>query len=384
MKKIKALFVGAYPNNIQVYRNVFFQNLIFAIADAGVECSVISPVSVTNYKTGIRRIPKETIHKTPSGNTVKVYYPRYISYSSKKIGSFNTMQLTEGAFQKVALKKAKKLGTDFDFVYGHFFLTGGLGAIRIGRELKIPSFVAYGESSFEEMISSKFGHLSLNHIEGLSGVIAVSTKNANELIDEKIFDGIPMQVFPNSTDKSKFFVRNKLDCRKELGIPEDKFVVGFVGSFDERKGDKRLLEAVNGIDGVYAAFAGKGANPPSGENVIFCKSLEHQEVCTFLNAIDVFCLPTLSEGSCNAVVEAMSCGKAIVSSDLPFNYDALNSENSVLVNPNSIDEIQNAIKNLYEDEALRKRISEKSLLDSDKFTIEKRAENILKFIKENS
>ncbi|MBQ4528073.1 MAG: glycosyltransferase family 4 protein [Clostridia bacterium] len=382
MKKINALFVGMVPDNVNSYRNVFFQNLIFALADKGVDCTVISPVSVTQYRGKVKTIPKVTKQITPGGKEVTVYYPRYFSASAKQVGPFNTIHISESLFEKAALRIAKKLKKKFDFVYGHFFLNGGLAAIKVGRKLGLPTFVAYGECDFESQIRCHFGSLTPKHIEGLTGVIAVSTKNANELKDEKIFDDIPMIIAPNATDKSMFVVKDKEECREKLGLPKDKFIVGFVGGFIPRKGDRRLLEAVNSIDNVYLAFAGRGDNPPCGEKVLFCKALEHEEVCTFLNAVDIFCLPTQSEGSCNAVVEAMSCGKTIVSSDLPFNYDALNSENSILVNPDSVEEIRAAIQKLYNDEELRNRLSQKALLDSEKFSIEKRADNILNFIGE--
>lgn len=380
MKKINALFVGMVPDNVNSYRNVFFQNLIFALADKGVDCTVISPVSVTQYRGKVKTIPKVTKQITPGGNEVTVYYPKYISASAKQIGPFNTIHISEGLFEKAALGVAKKLDKKFDFVYGHFFLNGGLAAIKVGRKLGLPTFVAYGECDFESQIRCHFGSLTPKHIEGLTGIIAVSTKNANELKAEKIFDDIPMIIAPNATDKSLFVVKDKEECRQRLGLPIDKFIVGFVGGFIPRKGDKRLLEAVNSIDNVYLAFAGRGDNPPMGDKVLFCKALEHEEVCTFLNAVDVFCLPTLNEGSCNAVAEAMSCGKAIVSSDLHFNYDALNSENSILVNPESVDEIRTAIEKLYNDRDKLAELEAAALKDSEKFDIKKRADNILRFI----
>ena len=55
----RILFVGWYPNNIEKYKNVFFQNLIFSIADSGIECTVISPVSYVRYRNKISLIPKE-------------------------------------------------------------------------------------------------------------------------------------------------------------------------------------------------------------------------------------------------------------------------------------------------------------------------------------
>lgn len=374
------LFVGMYPDEYNKYRNVFFQNLIFAMADAGVNCTVISPVPVTKYRRAISMVSKERIDTTPRGGKVRVIHPRFISLSSKRIGPINTGYYSEILFQKAALKVAKKLTETFDAVYGHFILAGGLSAIHIGRLKGIPSFFAYGECNYDTEVERTYGPIKEDDIKGLSGIIAVSTNNANILKNKPVFNGIPMIIAPNSVDMSLFYKRDKEKCRKELGLPQDKFIVGFVGGFIERKGDKRLLEAINEIDGVYAAFAGKGENPPSGEKVLFCQALEHAQVPVFLNAIDVFCLPTQNEGSCNAIVEAASCGLPIISSDLPFNDDLLTEKNSMRINPNSVEEIRKAISKIYTDRGYRDTLGESVYRDSRIFSIENRCCRILDFI----
>ncbi len=374
------LFVGMYPDEFSPYRNVFFQNLIYAMADSGVNCTVISPVPVTRYRGNLKKVSKQRIDKTPSGAPITVYHPRYISLSSKKIGNFNTGILSEKLFSACAIKAARKLETKFDAIYGHFFLSGGLSAIKIGRERKLPSFVANGECNYETEIVQLYRELNSKDIEGLSGIIAVSTNNANVLKSKRIFDNIPVIVAPNSVDKSLFVKKDKEACRKELGLPLDKFIVGFVGGFIDRKGDKRLLEAINSIEGVYGAFAGRGDNPPSGEKVLFCNALSHEKIPVFLNALDVFCLPTQNEGSCNALVEAASCGVPIISSNLPFNDDLLTEENSIRIDPNSISDIKDAILSVYSDSDFRNRLGTTVFMDSGEFDINVRAKKIIRFI----
>ena len=376
------LFVGMYPDEYNKYRNVFFQNLIFAMADAGVQCTVISPVPITKYRKAIAKVSKERIDVTPKGSKVRVIHPRFVSVSSKRIGPINTGYYSEKLFQKAALKAASKLCDPFDAVYGHFLLAGGLSAIQIGRMKGIPSFFAYGECNYDTEVEQTYGPIKEDDIRGLSGIIAVSTNNANILKGKPVFNGIPMIIAPNSVDTSLFFMRDKAQCRQELGLPLDKFIVGFVGGFIDRKGDKRLLEAVNSLDGVYAAFAGRGDNPPSGEKVLFCKALEHEQVPVFLNAVDVFCLPTQNEGSCNAIVEAASCGLPIVSSDLPFNDDLLTNENSIRIDPNSVKDIRSAIERLYNDAVLRGTLSKSVIEDAKAFNIDTRCQRILGFIEE--
>lgn len=381
---MKVLFVGMYPDEYNRYRNVFFQNLIFAMADAGIDCTVISPVPVTRYGRDIRKVSKTRIDVTPKGAKVKVYHPRYISLSAKKIGKINTGIFTEALFQRSAFQCAKRLKKEFDVVYGHFFLSGGLAAIKIGKYRNIPSYVAYGECNYDTEIVHLFRELTQSDIEGLTGIVAVSTHNANVLKGKKVFADIPMIIAPNSVDMTLFYKRNKEECRRELCIPQDKFIVGFVGGFVDRKGDKRLLEAVNGADDVYVAFAGRGDTPPCGDKVVFCKALEHDQVPIFLNAVDAFCLPTLNEGSCNAIVEAAACGLPIISSDLPFNDDILTNENSIRIDPNSVDEIRDAIVKIYSDSEFRSRLGNAVYMDSREFDIDVRAKKILRLIEETS
>ena len=189
-------------------------------------------------------------------------------------------------FSKCAMRYVKKMNLQFDFAYGHFFLTGGLAAIKIGNVLNIPSFVAFGECDYEIQIKRAFGDLKARDIEGISGVVSVSTRNANILKDLHIFDNTPIYIAPNAVDMSLFYKQDKTECRKKLGLPTDKFIVGFVGSFIERKGDKRLLKAVEELDDVYLAYAGKGSEPPQGEKVLFCQALSHENIPIFLNAIE--------------------------------------------------------------------------------------------------
>lgn len=377
---MKVLFVGMYPDEVNRYRNVFFQNLIFAMADAGIDCTVISPIPITRYKRDVMKVSLTRIDVTPKGSKVEVYHPRYISLSAKKIGFLNTGIFTEALFQKSAFKCIKKIKKKFDVVYGHFFLSGGLTAIKIGRYYNLPTFVAYGECNYDTEITNLYRKLNQRDIEGLTGIIAVSTHNANILQEKTIFHNVPMIVAPNSVDMSLFYKRDKKSCRQELNIPLEKFIVGFVGGFVDRKGDKRLLEAVNKVDNVYVAFAGRGSQPPCGDKVIFCKALEHDQVPIFLNAVDVFCLPTLNEGSCNAIVEAAACGLPVISSDLPFNDDILTNENSIRINPNSVSEIYDAVVHLYSDEEFRNSIADRIRFDAQAFSIEERASNILRFI----
>lgn len=122
---------------------------------------------------------------------------------------------------------------------------------------------------------------------------------------------------------------------------------------------------------------------PDIKNMLHCGTVPHEKVYMYLNASDVFVLPTLAEGLCNAILEALACGVPVISSDLPFNYDVLDDSCSILVNPKNKDEIYSAILRLKEDEELKKRLSEGALEKASKFSLKNRIAKILEFINNN-
>lgn len=81
----------------------------------------------------------------------------------------------------------------------------------------------------------------------------------------------------------------------------------------------------------------------------------------YLNAADFFVLPTLAEGCCNAIIEALACGLPVISSNLPFNDDILDENNSIKINPMDIQALRESMTMLIEDELLRNRLSDGAL-----------------------
>lgn len=103
---------------------------------------------------------------------------------------------------------------------------------------------------------------------------------------------------------------NKI-CRRKLGINDEDFVIIYVGAFIERKGNKRVDEAVADLSNVKTIYIGSGEFTPRS-NCVFCGTVEHDLVPTYLSAADIFVLPTTGEGCCNAIVEAICCGLPMI------------------------------------------------------------------------
>lgn len=358
-----------YPDRYKVHYP-FVKQLVDEFARQGHHCFVIAPYSITKNKRRYQEIDK-------TSDNITILRPNYLSFSNFRVGKFSPSLY----FRQMAIKRAlSHLPVNPDVVYCHFW-ESALEGYSYSKENGIPLFVASGESCVSTLLNDKQIPSDLN--DYVSGVICVSTKNMEESVSLRLITEDKCLVKPNAVNGRLFKKLDRNDCRQKLGFPQDAFIVSFVGAFIERKGVLRVAKAIKQIKGepVYSCFIGRGRQDPDCDNILHKGGLLHEDIPVYLNASDVFVLPTLAEGCCNAVVEAMSCGLPIISSNLPFNWDVLDEDNSIMIDPQNVDAIADAIVRLRDNKQLRDQMAESSLQKASSLTIDQRASDIIEFIK---
>ena len=359
-----------YPDH-KTSECVFVAQLVEEMARLGNECYVIAPYSITRNRSFCKKKEVSQIGK----GSITIIRPNYISVANVKIGGRSLSDI----FHYRAVKRAfKEIPSDIECIYGHFWHSA-IEGYEYAKAHNIPLFVATGESVISSYI---VGEKYKEFYKYVSGVICVSSKNRTESIEKGLTVPEKCIVIPNSINPTVFHPKDKSKCRQLLGISDNAFVVVSVGGFTERKGLNRVAAALNQLanDSIYSMFIGYGKSEPICDNILFKGTLSHNEVVTYLNAADVFVLPTLQEGCCNAIVEAMACGLPIISSNRAFNFDILNEENSIMIDPQDINQIAEAIRTLYVDVDKRQKLSDGSLKMATNLKIENRAKRICDFI----
>ena len=196
-----------------------------------------------------------------------------------------------------------------------------------------------------------------------------------------IHHGIPTEQFSPG-------VPPRLRLRQRLGIPEDAVVVACVAQLVPVKGHPTLLEALASAPNAPLLIAGapldreytallhqQVAQSGLGDRVHFLGGVK--EVPALLAESDIYVLPTWAkwrmEGCPVALLEAMSCGKACIATDIPGSRDLVeNGKSGLLVAPEDPAALAAALKRLIGLAELRKQLGQaarRRVLEN--FTIEK-------------
>ena len=141
-----------------------------------------------------------------------------------------------------------------------------------------------------------------------------------------------MTVIGNGFDTIVFKPQKKIryKFREELGITDDTLVIGSVGRFNEYKDHRNFICSAGKIaienKNVLFLLAGRGLDlknnfisqwiSETGFSDRFILLGERSDIASILNAIDVFCLHSISEGFPNVLGEAMSVGLPSVVTDV--------------------------------------------------------------------
>src|SRR5690554_106035 len=152
------------------------------------------------------------------------------------------------------------------------------------------------------------------------------------------------EVIYNGIDSKKFLL-SKDNLRNELNIPDNAFVVGHIGRYNDQKNHKTAIEVAIQLcksdESIYFIFVGRGVDVALSqkvkENNLKSQILafgNRSDIPEVLNTLDCFYFPSTLEGNPNALIEAMITGLPFVASDIEPIKEAVPEElHSLLVPP---------------------------------------------------
>ncbi|MBA3064630.1 glycosyltransferase family 4 protein [Candidatus Woesearchaeota archaeon] len=168
-------------------------------------------------------------------------------------------------------------------------------------------------------------------------------------------------------DTSKFRpADNKKAAKKKIGINPEHVVIGFSGRIGREKDLVTLYRAFlrlrKSYDNLILLIIGKGVKElrimlESKKDIIVVEYAD--DIVPYLQAIDIYVMPSLTETSSLSTMEAMSCSIAVVSTPVGYIKDYIkNSYNGLFFNKQNPYELSKKLAVLLDDEKLRVKIGE--------------------------
>jgi glycosyltransferase involved in cell wall biosynthesis len=239
-----------------------------------------------------------------------------------------------------------------DVVHTHHIgplLYGGLAAKKAGVKT-----IVHTEHDAWHLQSAK-RRLQAKVLLGLINPVLVADGHvvAAELVKQLHVQ--PPLVIQNGIDTQRFKPGDKTLARAQLKIPEKATVIGCAARLIKVKGHKTLLAAMRYLpENVHLVLAGQGEEEQALKQYVqdnldekrihFLGNLD--DMPTFYQAIDLFCLPSFKEGFPLSPLEAQASGVPVVASDTGGVKETLCPTSGRLVTAGNVEQLSVALQQL--------------------------------------
>ena len=392
-RKIKVLILThTFPTKYNPVAAVFLLNQLKELKKS-CEIKVIYPhgyVPNVKFFNPYHRFSKIPYEEMIEG--IEVYHPKYLMIPRILFGlSFLNIYLSiESIFSYVSSRKmADKIMRYWnpDVIHMHGTLSEGWLGKRLKGKYKKPLLMTvYGEDITR--LSKEFfsGPIIKSNIKTADFIICQSNFLRKEIeslgIKNKKFFIIPMG------SKLSFKPRDKSKSREILGFPKDKKILLFVGHLIPRKGVEYLIRSMKILTqkdkDIFCCIVGDGYERERLQKlslelgvkdlIHFAGQKRNDEVSLYMNACDIFVLPSLNEGLPVVLCEALACSKPVVATNVAGTPELVNKDVGFLVKPRDSEELAKKIEM-----ALDKKWDTKKILERAKeFSAASSAKKLMK------
>jgi glycosyltransferase involved in cell wall biosynthesis len=287
-------------------------------------------------------------------------------YRPHRYGRARRVELPRNVERRLILEPFSPRGADL--FHG---LNQRLPRIRMRRSVATfhDLFVISGEYSSAEF-RARFTEQARDAAERADAVIAVSEFTRGQVISL-------LGVEPTRVHVVHHGIR-----RLEFPAVERESVILNVGAIQARKNIARLVEAFEAVDPtwrlVLAGSAGYGSAEimaridasPVRERIAVTGYLAPEDLAGWYAKASIFAFPSLDEGFGMPVLEAMAAGVPVVTSNRSA-LPEVAGDAALLVNPESTEELTQALRDLTQGEELRRHLARRGVKRAGLFTWEK-------------
>ena len=296
---------------------------------------------------------------------------------------------TEEFAYKIVKKLIEREKIEFDLIHAHFIWPSGYVGAKLKERYDKPLIITgRGHDVYDLPFRDKEWREKIEYALNEADYVITVSNSLLEYI-KKLNVKTSTKVILNGFRTDLFCPRDLEKCRKILDLPLDKKIILTVGNLVEVKGQKYFIEAmkevVNHRRDVFCIIVGSGNLKNKLEKQIKKLGLKnyvrlvgekmHDEIPLWMNACDIFVLPSLAEGNPNVMFECMGCGKPFVGTTVGDVSEVITNEKlGLLIEPKDVEGLTKAILKALDKEWDKDYISNYA----KQFTRDKVPEKIMK------
>jgi len=259
-----------------------------------------------------------------------------------------------------------------DLILAYWLYPDAFGAARVAQRLGVP--LVSGARGSDIRARDRVTLALTRRALAKSAAVLTVSDDLRRLVTER-FGVAPDRVttIVNGCNAEVFRPGDKLAARHRLGVKECDSLVLFVGRLVAAKGLRELTAAFrdlrNGGGRVCLAVVGHGpianelqrelTDAGLAEHVRFPGALPPAEVALWMQACDVLCLPSHTEGYPNVLIEALACGRPIVATPVGGILEIVDESNGILSPVGEVtalrDALHGALSRKWDEAALSRR-----------------------------
>lgn len=218
------------------------------------------------------------------------------------------------------------------------------------------------------------------------GIISTNEHKKDFVINKYHIRADKILVVPNGVDLGIFEeLPSKEILRKELGLPNNRPIIMYVGSSQYWKGVD-LINKLSRSASNYC-YVAVGVSTEGHDNLLVYKSVAWKKVSRYLRAADILIAPYPKDidlsrlwTSPMKIFEYMASGTPIVASDTPALREILDENTALLVEGDSPEAYEHAIDLSFKNYEEVQRRSSEAKKRAQKYDWQKRAEAVLNFV----
>jgi glycosyltransferase involved in cell wall biosynthesis len=182
--------------------------------------------------------------------------------------------------------------------------------------------------------------------------------------------------------------KDRAALRAQLGLPDEKVVIGFVGRLEAQKAPQRLIDVclklMPKLPNLHLLVVGEGSQRAKLETLLHKAGLEDRatwmgevDAVQYMPAMDILAMPSMYEGFAYVLIEALQAGLPLVATPVGGTVESIvPGKNGIIVPHHPSEPLTAALRQLAMDANLRDRMARAASERAGYFSVTRMVDNL--------